>query len=96
MPSTSLHSLVEYRPFVGASWSVGLLDLLDFLIEPRSGFTRHLQHRSQTRQDPYCVLFSRPHGRSIPVGESVVLIVASGYRIAAQLAYLKQLLHGCI
>jgi hypothetical protein len=63
MASTSLHSLVEYRPFVVASWSDGPLDVLDFMVGPRSGFTRHLLYRSQTRQDPCWVLLSGPHGR---------------------------------
>jgi NAD(P)H-flavin reductase len=94
IPSTSFHSIVEYHPFVVASWSDAPLDILDLLIEPRTGFTRHLLHRSQTRQDLCRALFSGPHGNSVPVGDyDVVLMVASGYGIAAQLPYLKQLLH---
>ena len=94
MPSTSFHTLFEYHPFVVASWSDGPLDKLDLLIEPRSGLTRHLLHRSQTRTDRCRALFSGPHGNSVPVGNyEVVLMVASGYGIAAQLPYLKQLLH---
>jgi Ferric reductase NAD binding domain len=86
VPSTSFHSLIEYHPFVIASWSNGPLDTL--------GLTRHLLHRSQTRPDACPALFSGPHGRSIPVGENeVVLMVASGYGIATQLPCLKQLLH---
>ncbi|KAK9438318.1 cell surface metalloreductase (FreA) [Metarhizium brunneum] len=95
IPSTSFHALIEYHPFVVASWSDAPLDTLDLLIEPRTGFTRHLLHRSQTRQDLCRALFSGPHGNSIPVGDyEVVLMVASGYGIAAQLPYLKELLHG--
>lgn len=94
MPSTSFHSLVQYHPFAIASWSDGPLHTLDLLIEPRDGFTRHLLRRSQIRQDPCYALFSGPHGKSIPVGDyEVVLMVASGYGIATQLSYLKQLLH---
>lgn len=95
IPSTSFHSLIEYHPFVVASWSDAPLDTLDLLIEPCAGFTQHLLRRSQTRQDLCRALFSGPHGNSVPVGNyEVVLMVASGYGIAAQLPYLKELLHG--
>lgn len=94
MPSTSFHSLFEQHPFVVASWADAPLDTLDLLVEPRNGFTRHLLNRSQARQDPCRALFSGPHGNSVPVGDyEVVLMVASGYGIVAQLPYLKQLLH---
>ncbi|KJZ70774.1 hypothetical protein HIM_09824 [Hirsutella minnesotensis 3608] len=94
MPSTSFHSLFEYHPFMVASWSDAPLATLDLLIEPRGGLTRHLLHRSQMRQDLCRAFFSGPHGNSVPVGQyEVVLMVASGYGIAAQLPYLKQLLH---
>ncbi len=94
IPSTSFCSLIEYHPFVVASWSDDALDTLDLLIEPQTGLTRHLLQRGQTRQDLCRALFSGPHGNSVPVGDyQVVLMVASGYGIAAQLPYLKQLLH---
>lgn len=94
MPSTRLQSLVEYHPFVVANWSDGSLDTLDLLIEPRSGFTRHLLQRSQTRQDLCRALYSGPHGNSVPVSTyEVVLMVATGYGIVSHLPYLQQLLH---
>jgi NAD(P)H-flavin reductase len=41
------------------------------------------------------VLFSGPHGNSIPMDDCEnILIVASGFGIAAYLLYLKQLIHG--
>jgi hypothetical protein len=41
------------------------------------------------------VLFSGPHGLSAPVGDyEAVLMIASGFVIASQLPYLKQLLYG--
>jgi NAD(P)H-flavin reductase len=94
IPSTSIRSVVEYHPFVVANWSDATLETLDLLIEPREGLTQHLLRRSKTREDLCRALFSGPHGSSVPVGDyEVVLMVASGYGIAAQLPYLKQLLH---
>ena len=41
------------------------------------------------------VLFSGPHGNSIPMDDCEnIFIVASGFGIAAHLPYLKQLIHG--
>ncbi|KAJ2982302.1 hypothetical protein NQ176_g1475 [Zarea fungicola] len=77
-----------------ASWSADVVDKLDLLIEPRKGLTRRLLRCSPTPQNLCPALFTGPHGNSVPVGDyEVVLMVASGYGIAAQLPYLKQLLH---
>jgi NAD(P)H-flavin reductase len=41
------------------------------------------------------VLFSGPHGKSIPMDDyENILIVASSFGIIAHLPYLKQLIHG--
>jgi hypothetical protein len=43
----------------------------------------------------YLALFTGPHGRTAPVSEcETVVMIASGYGIASQLPYLKQLLYG--
>ncbi|KAJ3494077.1 hypothetical protein NLG97_g4307 [Lecanicillium saksenae] len=77
-----------------ASWSEDTVDTIDLLIEPRRGLTQHLLRCNRTPQHLCPALFTGPHGNSIPVGDyEVVLMVASGYGIAAQLPYLKQLLH---
>ncbi|KAM3474863.1 hypothetical protein MY5147_004063 [Beauveria neobassiana] len=95
MPSQRFRSLFESHPFVVVSWSDRAVYELDLLIEPRSGFTRDLLRVSKTKVEPYRALFSGPHGNSIPLGNyEVVLMIASGYGIAAQLPYLKQLIHG--
>ncbi|KAM3533714.1 hypothetical protein MY4038_003029 [Beauveria bassiana] len=95
MPSQRFRSLFESHPFVVISWSDRAVYELDLLIEPRSGFTRDLLRVSKTKVEPYRALFSGPHGNSIPLGNyEVVLMIASGYGIAAQLPYLKQLIHG--
>lgn len=94
VPSTSISSLIQCHPFMVASWSADVVDKLDLLIEPRKGLTRRLLRCSPTPQNLCPALFTGPHGNSVPVGDyEVVLMVASGYGIAAQLPYLKQLLH---
>lgn len=93
-PTTSLFSVIQCHPFTVASWSADAVATLDLLIEPCAGLTQRLLRRSCARKDLCTALFSGPHGNSISVGDyEVVLMVASGYGIAAQLPYLKQLLH---
>ncbi|POR31235.1 Uncharacterized protein TPAR_08558 [Tolypocladium paradoxum] len=96
MPATSFRSLFQSHPFVVASWSDAPQSSLDLLIEPRRGLTQQLLVRSS--KDPHCTcpaIFTGPYGISVPVGEyGVVLMIASGFGIVAQLPYLKQLLHG--
>lgn len=76
------------------SWANGKQESLDLFIESRHGLTRELlSHASAT--DSRLVLFGGLHGLSAPVGEyETILIIASGFEIAAHLLYLKQLIHG--
>ncbi|KAI9147310.1 Ferric reductase transmembrane component [Paramyrothecium foliicola] len=76
-----LRALLQSHPFVVASWSDAPQTSLDLLIEPRGGMTRKLLLRAM--EGPHTV---REY--------EVVLMVASGFGIAAHLPYLKQLLHG--
>ena len=46
IPSVSLWSFLQSHPFIVASWSEGGKPSLDFLIEPRDGFTRKLFDRA--------------------------------------------------
>ena len=69
---------------------------LDLFVLPRRGFTRELLDRARDRDEVKMkwVIFSGPHGKSIPVGTyENVLLVADGAGIAAQLPYLKKLIH---
>lgn len=94
VPSKRFRSILEHHPFVVTNWSDGPLDTLELLVEPRSGLTRDLGKLSNKGQHHCRALFSGPHGSSVPVGNyEVVLMVATGYGIAAQLPYLKCLLH---
>ena len=96
MPATTLQSLFQSHPFVVASWSDAPQSSLDLLIEPRRGLTKQILNRNKTDQHSTCPsIFTGPYGISVPVGEyGVVLMIASGFGIAAQLPYLKRLLHG--
>ncbi|KAE9566319.1 hypothetical protein CGMCC3_g17521 [Colletotrichum fructicola] len=95
-PSARLRSLWQTHPFVVASWSASPVDTIHLLVEPRSGLTQKLLQCSklQKAQQTCPAVFGGPHGMSIPVTDyDVVLMVASGYGIAAQLPYLKRLIY---
>jgi len=100
IPSVSFWSFLQSHPFVVASWSHEAQDRLDLFVEPRRGLTRDLLYQAQNRKDNAAfrscwVMFSGPHGSSAPVGEyASVLMVATGYGMAALLPYLKKLIHG--
>jgi hypothetical protein len=88
-------SFWQIHPFVVASWSEGEQSALDLFIEPRQGFTKKLLKYSKSDGPPCLALFSGPHGTSAPVAEyETVLMVASGFGIAAQLPYLRKLIYG--
>lgn len=91
MASVNPWSLVQSYPFVVASWSDKPQSSLELVVEPR----RRLKKDLATLTNGCFAVIDGPHGVSINVGEyDVVLMVASGCGIAAQLPYLLQLLHG--
>lgn len=96
MPSVSFWSFLQSHPFVVISWAEKPQDHLDLFIEPQRGLTRELLYHAKNGHaiNPL-LLFSGPHGKSIPMddGENI-LIVASDFGIAAHLPYLKKLIHG--
>jgi hypothetical protein len=76
------------------SWSKGEQSVLDLFIEPCQGFTQKLLEYSKSNRPLCLALFSGPHGTSALVGEyETVLMIASGFGIAAQLSYLRQLIY---
>jgi len=96
IPSVSFWSFVQSHPFVVISWAEEPQCHLDLFIEPRRGLTRELLRHAKHGQvkHPF-VLFSGPHGKSVPVDECEnILMFASGFGIAAHLPYLKRLIHG--
>ncbi len=93
-PSVGFWSFTQHHPFVVTSWSDEPQGTLDLFIEPREGLTRQLLQRSQVRSDPCTALIGGPYGISVPAGEfAVVILVASGFGIAAHLPYLRQLIY---
>lgn len=69
-------------------------------VEPRRGLTRELLYHAQAGErggafGSRWVLFSGPHGISAPVGEyESILLVGTGFGMAALLPYLQELIHG--
>ena len=97
MPSVSFWAPVQSHPFVVTTWADTPMNTLDLFVVPRRGFTRQLLDYARDRNGAKTkwVIFSGPHGKSIPVGTyETVLLVADGAGIAAQLPYLKKLIHG--
>ena len=93
----SLCSYFESHAFTVTSWSEKEQRSLDLLIEPRSGLTQRLLTYSRVHPggSDCLALFTGPHGISVPIDEyETVLLVASGFGIAAQLPYLKRLIYG--
>ena len=96
VPSVSFWSFAQSHPFMVISWAVQKQDSLDLFVEPCSGLTKELlNHAKRSHAIHPLIMFSGPHGRSIPMeGYETVLMVATGFGIAAQLPYLKRLIHG--
>jgi predicted ferric reductase len=97
IPSVSWY-ILQSHPFVVTNWAEGKQDTLELFIQPRRGLTRRLfSHGTLDTRDaiPRRAFFSGPHGTSIPVVEyETILMVATGFGIAAQLPYLRKLIHG--
>lgn len=95
-PSVSFWSFLQSHPFVVISWSESPQRHLDLFIEPREGLTRNLLRRTKIEHAiDFPVLFSGPHGNSVPMDDCEnILMVASDFGIAAHLPYIKRLIHG--
>ncbi|EHA47149.1 hypothetical protein MGG_14894 [Pyricularia oryzae 70-15] len=90
IPSLGASSSIQSHPFVVTSWSKDRQKSLDLFVERRRGFTRKL-HLADS-QDGRHAIVSGPFGRRISLLEfDFVLLLASGYGIAAQAAYLREL-----
>ena len=88
--------LLQTHPFTVVSWANIPQDTIDLFIEPRRGLTRDLSYRAQTDSGSNLLaMFSGPHGASAAINHyETILMVASGFGIAAHLPYLKKLIHG--
>ena len=107
IPVVNPWSFFQSHPFVVASWSDDPQGYLNIFVQPGQGFTQRLLQHAQPQETfsdirpslndltSYFALFSGPHGRSVPVeSHETILMVASGFGIAALLPYLKQLIYG--
>jgi NAD(P)H-flavin reductase len=97
MPSLTWWSWAQVHPFMVTSWSHSAQETLDILIQARRGFSRELlKHARAASQGSASLraLIIGPHGLSENVDryESVVL-VASGFGVAAVIPYLKKLVY---
>lgn len=94
VPSASLWSFTQTHPFTVTSWSKEPQSQLDLFIERGRGFTEDLFNLSEYGPTTSIVLFSGPHGKQLPIHEyENIVMMATGFGIAAHLPYLKKLIH---
>jgi NAD(P)H-flavin reductase len=93
--SGNFWSLLQSHPFVVTSWEEGKQNALDVFIKPCQGLTgKLLIHEQIDGHSFHLAWFSGPRGISAPVVKyESILMVASGFGIAALLPYLKQLIY---
>ncbi|KAL9041551.1 MAG: hypothetical protein Q9214_004070 [Letrouitia sp. 1 TL-2023] len=107
IPSISFWSFLQSHPFMIVSWTDGEPMYLDLLIEPKTGFTHRLfrsalktslvnvEAETFSASDFRILWYSGPHGPGTEVGDfGTVLLIATGFGIAAQLPILTQLIQG--
>ena len=102
LPSVGYRALLESHPFMIVSWAVDTsrkpkLTTVQLLIEPRDGFTHRLLRyaRRSSEATKHLVLYSGPHGSPTSMKEyGTVLLIATGFGVAAILPHLKELLEG--
>jgi NAD(P)H-flavin reductase len=97
LPSVSLWSWTQTHPFTVTSWSQSAQDTLELLVQPCCGLSADLlRHAPVAAQNliSFLALFTGPHGTSEDVGHyKSVLVIASGFGIAAAVPYLKKLIY---
>lgn len=96
IPSVSFWSFLQSHPFMVISWEPSEQKTLDLLIEPRRGLTQELLYHAKKGYtlNPI-VVFSGPHGPRVSMNEhESILMVASGFGIAALFSHLKRLIYG--
>ncbi|KAL4891325.1 putative cell surface metalloreductase [Aspergillus ambiguus] len=98
MPSVSLWSWAQTHPFTVTSWSRGRQDTLDLLVQPRRGFSADILRRIKPLSEgslSFLSFFTGPHGVSERVDNyESILVVASGFGIAAVVPYIRQMIYG--
>ncbi|KAL4780128.1 hypothetical protein BJX76DRAFT_59413 [Aspergillus varians] len=98
MPSVNLLSWMQTHPFTVTSWSKGRQDTMELFLQPRRGLTADLRRYAPAAAEgsvSFLALFTGPHGTNEDVGHyESVLVVASGFGIAAAIPYLKKMIYG--
>ena len=102
LPGIGYRALLESHPFMIVSWAVDeswkpKLTTVELLVEPRDGFTHRLfRHATiSLNETTHRVLYSGPHGTPMSMKEyGNVLMIATGFGIAAILPHLKELVDG--
>ncbi|KAK7985501.1 hypothetical protein PG996_005258 [Apiospora saccharicola] len=98
MPTSSFTSFFQIHPFMVTSWAEIAQYNIELFVEPRRGITSKLLRNAtlDTNRSAYrTAFFSGPHGKSVPVWDfETVLLVATGFGIAAVLPYLRKLIRG--
>ena len=102
LPGVGCRDLLESHPFMIVSWAMDAsstpkLTTVHLLVEPRDRFAHRLLRYAKRSSEGirYLVLYSGPHGIPTPMKEyETVLMVATGFGIAAVLLHLQELLDG--
>lgn len=98
IPSVSLLSWTQTHPFTVTSWAKGRQSTVELFLQPRNGLTANLARYEEAAAKSsvsFLALFTGPHGKSEAVGHyESVLVVASGFGIAAAIPYLKKMIYG--
>jgi hypothetical protein len=98
IPGFSFWSFLQSHPFVVASvQGHGEGMTLRLLVEPRRGWTTKLiqyaRARGSSANQLHVTFFSGPHGKSVPVDDyGIVILAASGWGLMAQMPYLQHLI----
>lgn len=91
LPALGLSSFLWTHPFVVTSWAAGKTKELRLLIKPRQGILRTLCDPAGFARCQ--MLLSGTHGESAAFDEyEKILMVASGFGVAAHLPDLKRLI----
>ncbi|KAK3943435.1 ferric reductase [Diplogelasinospora grovesii] len=93
IPAVGKFSFLQVHPFMVTSWGEGETNRLRLFVEPRNGWTKKLLRYTRIHRDgtPCRALFTGPYGISIPTRDcGILLLVASGLGIVAQIPYLKR------
>lgn len=97
MSSVNWLSWTQSHPITIMSWSPGEQSTLELLVQPCRGLTADLFHHVELVKGvslSFPAFISGPHGISEPARQyETVLMVASGFGIAAVIPYLKQLIY---